>query len=157
MKEVYLTRKGYEKLLKELQYLKTVKRKEIVKALQEARAHGDISENAEYDSAKEAQAQNERNIIELEDKLSNVRIIDEENIPDDIVLIGATVRLKNLDKEEEVEYTLVSELEADYKEGKIAINSAVGKGLLGRREGEVVEIKIPAGILRYKILRIARD
>jgi len=156
MDEIYLTQEGYRKLVEELEFLKTVRRRELSKAVGEARAFGDISENAEYDAAKEAQALNERRIVELEEKLSRVRILDDENIPKDEVLIGATVRLKDLDTEEELEYTLVSELEANYEEGKISLTSPVGQGLLGHKENEIVEIKIPAGILRYKILKISR-
>lgn len=156
MEEIYLTREGYEKLLKELEYLKTTKRRELSKAIEEARAYGDLRENAEYDAAKEAQALNEKRIAELEERLSCSRIVDEENIPTDEVLIGATVRLKDLDSGEELEYTLVSELEADYEEGKISVTSPVGQGLLGHKENEIVEINIPAGILRYKILKIKR-
>jgi len=156
MDEIYLTRDGHKKLLEELEYLKTVKRRELSKAVGEARAHGDISENAEYDAAKEAQALNEKRIIELEEKLSRGRVIDDEYMPKDEVLIGATVKLKDLHSEEELEYTLVSEIEADYSQGKISIASPVGQGLLGHKENEIVEIKTPAGILRYKILRISR-
>lgn len=154
--EIYLTKEGHQKLMEELEFLKTVKRRELSKAIGEARAHGDISENAEYDAAKEAQALNERRIVELEEKLSRGRILDDENIPTGEVLIGATVRLKDLNSEEELEYTLVSEIEADYAQGKISITSLVGQGLLGRKENETVEIKAPAGILRYKILKISR-
>ena len=154
--DIYLTREGYEKLREELEFLKTVKRRELSKAVGEARSHGDISENAEYDAAKEAQALNEKRIAELEEKLSHARIIDDENIPKDEVLIGATVKLRDLDSGGELQYTLVSEIEADYGQGKISIASPVGKGLLGHKENETVEIKTPAGILRYKILKITR-
>lgn len=156
MDEVYLTQGGYQKLFEELELLKTVKRRQISKAIGEARDHGDIGENAEYDAAKEAQALNEQRIAELEGKLSRVRIIDDINIPKDEVLIGATVKLKDLNSAEELEYALVSELEADYSQGKISVASPVGSSLLGHKENEVVEIKIPAGLLRYKILKISR-
>ncbi len=154
--DIYLSRKGYEKFFEELKFLKTVKRRELAKAVGEARDHGDISENAEYDAAKEAQGLNEKKIFELEDKLSRTRIIDDENIPKDKALIGATVKLKDLSSGEEFEYILVSELEADFSQGKISITSPVGKGLLGHKKNETVEIKIPAGILKYKILKISR-
>lgn len=156
MDEIYLTKDGHRKLLEELEHLKTVKRRELSKAVGEARAHGDISENAEYDAAKEAQALNEKRIAELEEKLSRGRIIDDEYMPKGEVLIGATVKLKDLHSEEELEYTLVSEIEADYSQGKISVASPVGQGLLGHKENEIVEIKTPAGILRYKILKISR-
>jgi len=156
MDRAYLTRGGYNKLMEELEYLKTIKRRKFSKAIGEARAHGDISENAEYEAAKEAQALNERRILELETKLSHARILDDENMPKDEALTGAKVLLKDLDSGEEFEYTLVSELEADYAEGKVSTSSPIGKGLLGHKENEELEIKVPAGILRYKILKISR-
>lgn len=152
----YLTRDGYEKLRKELDYLKTVKRKELSRAIGEARSHGDISENAEYDYAKESQGLNEKKIFELEGRLAHAQIIDDENIPKDEVLIGATVRLKDLDTGEELEYTIVSEDEADYSQGKISLSSPVGSGLLNHKKGHAVEIHVPAGVLKYKILKITR-
>lgn len=156
MNEIYLTRKGYQKLAEELEYLKTLKRREISKAIGKAREHGDISENADYDAAKDAQGMNEKKIAELEAKIAGARIIDDEGLSNDEVLIGATVLLKDLDTQEEFEYTLVSEVEADYSQNKISITSPVGSGLLNRKENETVEIKIPAGTLRYKILKISR-
>lgn len=153
--EIYLTQEGYEKLVTELEQLKTVKRRALSKAIGEARSHGDISENAEYDAAKDAQGQNEKQIMELEDKLARARILD-KNIPTDEVLIGATVKLKDMNTDEELEYTLVSELEADYNQNKISVSSPVGQGLLGHKVNEVAEIKIPAGILKYKIIKISR-
>jgi transcription elongation factor GreA len=153
--EIYLTQEGYEKLISELDYLKTVKRRQLAKAVGEARAHGDISENAEYDAAKDAQGHNEKEIAELEEKLSRVRILDKD-IPQDQVLIGAKVKLIDMDTEEEMEYTLVSELEADYNQNKISINSPVGEGLLGHKQGQIVEINVPAGKLKYKIIKISR-
>ncbi len=156
MDEIYLTRSGYEKLTKELDFLKREKRKQLSKAIGEARAQGDISENAEYDAAKEAQGLNEKKIAELEYKLAHARIIDDENIPKDEVLIGAKVRLKDLDSQEVLEYTLVSETEADYNEGKISLNSPVGSALLNHKEKDIVEIKVPAGVLKYRILKISR-
>lgn len=157
MDEIYLTRAGNRKLLEELEILKGQKRRKISKAIAEARAYGDISENAEFDAAKEAQGLNEKKIAELESKLVNARIIDDENIPDDEVLIGAKVFLKNLATRQELAYTLVSELEADYESGKISVTSPLGQGLLGHKENEEVEIKIPAGIIKYKILKITRE
>lgn len=154
--DIYLTREGYEKLKEEIKFLKTVRRQEISEEIRKARLHGDISENAEYDAAKEAQALNEKRIVELEEKLSRARILDDENLSEDEVLIGATVKLKDLDSGEELQYTLVSEVEADFSQNKISITSPVGKGLLGHKENEIVEIKIPAGILKYKILKISR-
>jgi len=153
--EIYLTQEGYEKLSSELEYLKTVKRRQLSKAVGEARAHGDISENAEYDAAKDAQGHNEKQIAELEDKLSRVRILD-KNIPQDQVLIGAKVKLMDMDTQEEMEYTLVSELEADYNQNKVSVSSPVGEGLLGHKENEVVEIKVPAGLLKYNRIEMSR-
>jgi len=154
--EVYLTRGGLNKLQEDLERLKTTERQKIAKAIGEARAQGDISENAEYDAAKEAQAHNEARIAELEMKLANVRIIENENIPTDKVFIGAMVTLKDLDTNEKLEYMLVSPEEASYEESKISIFSPIGKGLLGHKEGETLEIKVPAGALKYKILKIKR-
>ena len=155
-KGVHLTRDGYEKLRKELDELKKIKRKQLSKAIGEARAHGDISENAEYEAAKEAQGLNEKRISELENTLASARILDDDNIPKDEVLIGATVRLKDSSSGEEVEYTLVSEEDADYSNGKISVSSPVGSGLLNHKAGQTVEIKVPAGVLRYKIMKISR-
>ncbi len=153
---VYLTPEGYEKLRKKLKFLKTTERRKLSKAIGEARAHGDISENAEYDAAKEAQGLNEKKIAELETKLSNAQILDDTNIPKDEALIGATVKLKDMSSKEEIQYTLVSELEADFSQGKISVTSPVGKGLLGHKKNEIVKIEVPAGILKYKILKISR-
>jgi len=156
MGKTYITREGYEKLRKELERLKKVKRRELSKEIGKARAHGDISENAEYDAAKEAQGLNEKRIAELEEKLANARILDDEKIPKDEALLGATVKIKDVSSSEEMEYTLVSEMEADFASGKISVTSPVGKGLLGYKKGETVEITVPAGTLKYKILSISR-
>ena len=155
MADVYLTREGYDKLREELEYLKRDKRKEISAMVKRAREFGDLSENAEYEAAKEAQALNEKKIAELEDKLSRARIIEDENISYDEVRIGAKVTLQDMDSGGELRYTIVSETEADYEEGKISLTSPVGKGLMGHKEGEAVEIEIPAGVLKYKILKIS--
>ncbi len=152
----YLTPDGYEKLRKELEQLKTVKRKALSKAIGEARAHGDISENAEYEAAKEAQGLNEKKISELEATLSGAQILDNENISKDEVLIGATVKLKDVKSGEELEYMLVSEDEADYSQNKISVTSLVGSGLLNHKKGDTVEIRVPAGVLKYKVLNISR-
>ncbi len=154
--DLYLTQDGYDKLIKELGYLKNVRRKELSREIEKARGYGDLSENAEYDAAKDAQAMNEKRVAELESKLSRARILDNEKITSDEVLIGAKVSLKDLDTAEELEYTLVSEEEADYSQGKISVSSPVGNGLLNHKVNEEVEIKIPAGILKYKIVKISR-
>lgn len=155
-KGAYFSKDGYEKLSKELENLKTVKRRELSKAIGEARAHGDISENAEYDAAKEAQGLNEKRIAELEQRLATAQIIDEDRMTSDEILIGATVKLKDSDSGEDLVYTLVAEEEADYAEGKISVSSPVGSGLLNHKEGELIEIKVPAGILKYKVIKISR-
>jgi len=156
MDEIYLTRSGLEKLTEELDFLKKEKRRKLSQAVGDARAHGDISENAEYDAAKEAQAQNEERIAQLEYKIACARIIDDEDMPKDEVLIGASVVLKDLNTGEVLEYTLVSETEADYAGGKISVTSPVGAGLLNHKEKDVVEIKVPAGVLKYEIIKISR-
>lgn len=155
-KKAYLTMEGYEKLHRELEYLKNVKRKELSKAIGEARAQGDISENAEYDAAKEAQGLNEKRISELETSLATAQILDNENMTSDEILIGATVKLKDSKSGEELEYTLVAEEEADYASGKISVTSPVGGALINHKVGDTVEIKVPAGVLKYKVLSISR-
>ncbi len=156
MAEVYLTRQGFEKLRSDLERLKTTERRRIAKAIEEARQQGDISENAEYDAAKDAQAHNEARVADLEAKLANVRIIENEKIAGDKVFIGAIVTLKDLDTKEEIKYMLVSPEESNYEENKISIFSPIGKGLMGHEAGKTVEIKVPVGILKYKILKIER-
>lgn len=156
MGDIYLTREGYERLSRELERLKSVCRKEISEAIGQARLHGDISENAEYDAAKEAQIMNEKKIRELEGNLSRVQIIDDEKMPKDEVRVGAKVTLRDLDSGEEFEYMLVTEEEADYTQGKVSLTSPVGKALLGRKENVEVEINAPARILKYKIIKITR-
>ena len=156
MEEVYLTKEGYRKLLEEVEFLSTVKRRELAKAIGEARAHGDISENAEYDAAKDAQAANEEKIAVLSQKVAAAKIIDEEKMSKDQVLIGARVELEDQDTYEKLEYLLVSDVEADYSQNKISISSPVGKGLLSHKVNDIVDITVPAGVLKYKILKISR-
>lgn len=152
----HLTPEGYEKLRKELENLKTTKRRELSRAIGEARAHGDISENAEYDAAKDAQGMNEKRISELEAKLATAQILDNSVMSSDEVLIGATVKLKDVDSGEELEYMIVAEEEANFSENKISIQSPVGSGLVNHKKGDLVEIQVPRGILKYKILKISR-
>jgi transcription elongation factor GreA len=154
--EIYLTRAGYERLVTELEKLKNVERKRISKAIGEARLQGDLSENAEYDAAKEAQAHCEARIAELEGKLTQVRIIEDQNIPADKVYIGAIVTVKDVASSEETTYQLVSAEEANYEENKLSIFSPVGKGMIGHAVGEEIELKVPAGILKYRIMKITR-
>lgn len=153
----FLTREGCDKLKEELKVLKTVKRKEIADSLEKARQLGDLSENAEYDSAKQSQAINEKRIRELEEKILTARILGNENISSDKAYIGAKLKLVDIDSKEEIDYMLVTEDEADYAGGKISISSPVGKALLGCKVGDIVNIKVPAGALKYKILGISRS
>ncbi|MDD5217028.1 MAG: transcription elongation factor GreA [Candidatus Omnitrophica bacterium] len=156
MEKVILTRDGYEKLMEELKFLKTTKRKEVAKQLETARAHGDLSENAEYDAAKEAKQHLETRIAQLELKLSNARIVDPGEIPQDKAFLGVKVEVKNLNTGDLLQLTLVTQDEADFAQGKISITSPIGKGLLGKGPGEKAEIQIPAGKVTYEILRIIR-
>jgi transcription elongation factor GreA len=151
----YLTQGGYERLKAELDELKTNGRSEAAKAIAEARDKGDLSENAEYDAAKNAQGMLELKINELERALSNARIIDESQLDASKVTVLSRVRLLNLKSNKEVEYTLVSETEADLKLGKISVSSPIGKSLLGKAPGDVAEVETPAGLLNFKILSIS--
>ena len=152
---VYLTRAGYEKLMAELDGLKRARLK-IARAIEEARQQGDISENAEYDAAKEAQAHNVAQMTTLEAKLANVRIIEDQDIPADKIYIGAFVTLLDLDSDEKFTYQLVSPEEANYDENKLSMIAPIGRGLMGHSEGEELSIKVPAGVLRYKVVKIKR-
>ena len=153
---IFLTKAGFEKLGKQLGLLKGKKRREIADALESARLLGDLSENAEYDSAKQEQAINEKRIYELEDRLSRARIIEGTDIPKDKAYVGAKLKLVDLDSKEEIEYMLVAEDEADFSQGKISMSSPVGKALLGKKKDDIVNIKIPAGMLKYKLMDISR-
>jgi len=155
MERIYLSREGYEKLMHELEHLKIVKRKELSAAVEHARLLGDLKENAEYDAAKEALAFNEKRIHELENKLSVAEIIENKAGSVSSVCLGAKVKIVDLDSSEEVEYSMVGPDEADPVNGFISINSPVGRALLGHKENDVVEVTIPAGILKYKILKIS--
>ncbi len=153
---VYLTREGKEKLDAELKELKTVKRPELVRAIAHARSLGDLSENAEYHAAKEAQVHLERRIAELEYQLFRARIIDGNTLPHGEARLLSKVRMLDLKTNEEEEHTLVTQEEADFDNGKLSIKSPIGVALLGKKEGEVVEVKVPAGVLRYKIISVTR-
>ena len=154
--KVILTREGYEKFIKELEYLKTAKRREIAEDIAKARAFGDLKENAEYDAAKNSQAMNEKRISEYEERLFHIQIVDETKIPKDQVFIGATVRLKDLKNGDEFSYSIVPQDEANFDEGKLSVTSPIAKGLLGLKVGDTADIKIPAGTLKYKVLKISR-
>lgn len=155
-KRTFLTKEGREKIIGELEQLKGEKRRQIAKDLAEARAHGDLSENAEYDAAKEAQAMNEKKISQLEETLAGARMVDENAIAKDQALVGATVKVSDMDTDDEYEYILVAEEESDLDTGRISIDSPVGQALLGHKVGEEVEVKVPAGTITYKILEISR-
>jgi transcription elongation factor GreA len=152
----YLTKEGYKKLKEELEYLQTVKKPEISRRVGVARDHGDLKENFEYHSAKEALTQTMMRIRDIGLKLSSAQIIDDEDIPADKALLGTTVKILDLDEDEEEKYMLVCTEEADPMEDKISIDSPIGKGLFGHKEGDVVEIQVPAGTVKYKILEITR-
>ncbi len=156
MKRIVLTREGYTKLKDELDYLKQVKRREIADQLEHARLLGDLSENAEYDAAKDAQAHLEKRIAELSNTISQATIMDNNGIQSDQVLIGASVTVEDLSTNKQDTYLLVSQAEADYENNKISLTSPIGKGLLGHKAGDVVEIKAPKGIIRYKVIKIER-
>ena len=157
MKKVsYYTAEGLKKLRDELNQLKNVERPRASQAIAEARDKGDLSENAEYDAAKEAQGLLEMKIAKLEELVANARIIDESQLDVSKVLVLSTVKLKNLANKMEITYTLVAESEADLKAGKISVSSPIGKGLLGKSVGEIAEIKVPNGTLKLEILEISR-
>lgn len=157
MNEVnYFTKAGMQKLRDELERLKSVERPAISQQIAEAREKGDLSENAEYDAAKNAQGMLELRIAKLEDTLSTARIIDESQLDSSKISILTRVKLKNLKNKVEMSYTLVPENEADIKSGKISVNSPVAKGLLGKAVGDMVEIQVPAGILSFEILDVSR-
>ncbi|HEY6907117.1 MAG TPA: transcription elongation factor GreA [Ignavibacteriaceae bacterium] len=151
---VYLTRERLVELEKELRELKTNGRKEIAQKIAEARSHGDLSENAEYDAAKEEQGLFELKISKLEDIVSRARLIDANQFENDKVHILSTVIIKNLKNQKNIEYTLVSPEEADFQSGKISVTSPVGQGLLGSNIGDKVKVKAPAGMLEFEILDI---
>ena len=154
---IYFTQEGLQKLKDEIHYLKTVERKKITQQIAEARDKGDLSENAEYDAAKEAQGLMEARIAGLVSNLSNARLVDETKIDTSRVLILSTVKLRNKKNKAEMKYTLVAENEADFKSNKISVSSPIGKGLLGKKVGEVAIIKIPNGELELEIVKITRE
>ena len=155
-KDVILTQEGYENLDKELNYLKTEKRAEIAERIKVALGFGDLSENSEYDEAKTAQAENEVKIAELENKLRHAKIIDEKEIDTDTVQIGNTVKVLDMEFDEEIEYTIVGSTEVDLLENKISNESPLGSALLGAKKKQTVEVTAPAGIMKYKILDIKK-
>ena len=152
----YYTEDGLKKLKDELEHLKFVERPNISQQIAEARDKGDLSENAEYDAAKEAQGMLEMKIAKLEEMYSGARVIDESQLDTDKVLALSIVKIRNLNTKAEMTFTLVAETEADIKTGKISVNSPIGTGLLGKKVGEVAEIQVPAGLVKFEILHISR-
>lgn len=152
----YYTEKGYNALKEELHQLKTVERPKISEQISEARDKGDLSENAEYDAAKDAQGHLEAKISKLENILANARIIDDSNIDNSKVYILSTVKIRNQKNGTEVTYTLVAENEANLAEKKISIESPIGKGLVGKSVGDIAEVEVPAGVIPFEILEITR-
>ena len=158
-KKVVLTYDGLRKLEEELEDLKTVKRKEVAEKLKEARGQGDLSENAEYDAAKEEQGEIESRIAVIEKMLRNAEVIDDDEVGADIVTVGSKVKIWDVEFEEEIEYTIVGSAEADpmnSENGKISNESPVGRGLLGHTTGDLVSIETPGGMAEFKVLAISR-
>ena len=155
-KEVLLTQEGYNNLEKELNYLKTEKRAEVADRIKVALGFGDLSENSEYDEAKNAQAANETKIAELENKLRYAKIIDESEIDTKTVQVGNTVKVLDIEFNEEVSYTIVGSTEVNLAENKISNESPIGKALLGAKKNQTIDVQAPAGIMKYKILAITK-
>ena len=149
---VYMTEEGYKKMLEEITFLETVKRPEISRQIAEARDNGDLSENAEYDAAKEAQGLLEMKIAQLKDKVANARMIDDTKLNTHTVQILNKVKIKNTKNNAVMQYMLVSESEANLKEGKMAVSTPIGKGLLGKKVGDIAEIQVPSGIMTFEII-----
>lgn len=152
----YFTEEGLKKLQDDLNHLKTVERPSISKQIAEARDKGDLSENAEYDAAKDAQGLLELKIAKMEELLASARLIDESKIDVSKVSVLSKVKIRNLSNKAEMTYTLVAETEADLKSGKISVTSPIGKGLLGKKKGDVAEIEVPSGIMKFEIVEISR-
>ena len=155
MAVIYMTGEGYNKLLADIHYLETVKRPEISASIAEARDKGDLSENAEYDAAKEAQGIMEAKLAQLNSQIANARLIDESQVTTDAVQIMNKVKLKNTKNDVVTTYTLVSDSEANLKEGKISINTPIAQGLMGKKVGEKVDIRVPSGIMSFEIMDIS--
>ena len=150
----YMTQEGYDKKMAELTRLENVERPDVVKAIQEAREKGDLSENAEYDAAKERQGMLEAKISELKNLVATARIIDQSKLQTDEVQLMNKVTIKNIKNNAKMTYTIVSETEADLKAGKISITTPIAKGLLGHKKGDVVDVKVPAGTMKFEIIDI---
>jgi len=152
----YYTEEGLQRLKEELEDLKFIERPRISNQIGEARDKGDLSENAEYDAAKEAQGMLEMKIAKLEEKFVNARLLDESQLDASKVLVLSTVKIKNTNNGVEMTYTLVADTEADIKLGKISVNSPIGQGLLGKEVGDIAEIKVPSGIVKFEVVKISR-
>lgn len=150
----YMTKEGYDRKMEELNYLESVKRPEISRAIAEARDKGDLSENAEYDAAKEAQGMLEMKIAQLKDLVANARIIDESKLSTDEVQMLTRVKIRNVANDRVMEYTIVADSEADMKAKKIGMSTPLAAGLMGHKAGETVEVSVPAGLVKYEILEI---
>lgn len=153
----YYTPEGLKKLKDELNRLRDIERPKASNAIAEARDKGDLSENAEYDAAKEAQGMLEMRISKMEELVSNARIIDESQLDTSKVLVHSTVKIKNQTNGVEMTYKLVAQNEADIKKGLISVDSPIGRGLLGKKEGDVAEIQVPNGIMKFDVVKITRD
>ena len=153
---IYLTKERLKELESELRELKSNGRKDVIQKIAEARGHGDLSENAEYDAAKEAQAHLELRISKLEETLSRARVLESADLPNDKIYILSLVKIQDMRTKEVIEYRLVAPEEADFDKNKISVTSPIGKGLLGKAKGDVVKIKVPAGMLEYKVLETNR-
>ena len=153
---IYLTKEGYEEKERELDYLIKVRRPQAIEAVKVARDFGDLSENAEYDAAKDEQGRIEDRIAELENLLAHARILEESDTPADVISVGSTVVVFDVDMEEEVEFAIVSTVEADYFSGKISNQSLLGQALMGKKVGDVVEVRAPAGASTYRVVRIGK-
>lgn len=155
-KEVLLTQEGYDKLEKELEYLRTEKRAEVAERIKIALGYGDLSENSEYDEAKTAQAENETKIADLENKIRYAKIIDESEIDTKTVQVGNIVKVFDMEFEEEETYTIVGSTEVDLSQNKISNESPIGSALMGAKKNQIVEVNAPAGIIKYKVLSITK-
>lgn len=154
--EILLTQEGYDKIVAEHEELVSVRRKEVSERLKEAISYGDLSENAEYDSAKDEQAELEERIVKLENMIRTAKIIDEKDMSNDFVGVGLKVKIKDMDSGEDMEFTIVGSTEADPFAGRISNESLVGQHLLGKKKGEIAEIVVPDGVLHYKVEDISR-
>ena len=155
-KDVILTQEGYDNLEKELEYLKTTERYAIAERIKVALGFGDLSENSEYDEAKNAQAANETKIAELEEKIKYARVIDESEIDTEVVQVGNIVKVLDMEYNEEIEYTIVGSTEVDLAQNKISNESPIGQALLGQKKNKVVEVQAPVGVIKLKILAITK-